>query len=97
MDKDAKPVRAISKFLSLFFDLLYHQFAWSYDLVSNIVSIGMWEEWIKSVLPDLVGPQILELGHGPGHIQKSLLQEGKQIVGLDLSPQMGRISEKRMR
>ena len=83
--------------LRIFFNLLYHQFAWSYDIVSGIVSIGMWNEWIKSVLPELAGQRILELGHGPGHLQISLLQKGKLVAGIDLSPQMGHISGKRIR
>jgi ubiquinone/menaquinone biosynthesis C-methylase UbiE len=94
---DGKPARALIPLLRIFFNLLYHQFAWAYNLISWIVSIGMWNDWIKSIIPDLSGQQILELGHGPGHLQLALLQLGKQVTGIDLSPHMGRITAKRIR
>ncbi|MGD8458132.1 MAG: class I SAM-dependent methyltransferase [Anaerolineales bacterium] len=90
------PIRAIFPFLRVFFHLLYHQFAWTYDFVSGLVSIGMWNDWIKSILPDVNGQRVLELGHGPGHLQIALLQEGKEVVGIDLSPQMGKICRRRI-
>lgn len=94
---DGIRARALIPLLRIFFNLLYHQFAWAYNLISWIVSIGMWNDWIKSIIPDLSGDQILELGHGTGHLQLALLQAGKQVTGIDLSPQMGRISAKRIR
>jgi ubiquinone/menaquinone biosynthesis C-methylase UbiE len=94
---DVKFARVLIPLLRIFFNLLYHQFAWTYDLVSGLVSIGMWNDWIKSIIPDITGQQILELGHGPGHLQIALLQEGKQVTGIDLSPQMGKICAKRIR
>jgi len=94
---DVEPARTLIPLLRIFFHLLYNQFAWTYDLVSWSVSIGMWNEWIKSILPEVTGQQILELGHGPGHVQIALLQEGKQVTGIDLSPYMGRICSKRIR
>lgn len=86
----------LANILKVFFKLLYHPFAWSYDLVANIVSVGMWNKWRQSILPDLNGLNILEIGHGPGHLQKELLAPNKIIHGLDLSPQMGRIAFKRL-
>lgn len=56
------------KILKTFFYLLYHRFAWAYDFVATSVSVGMWDEWVFSVLPALEGPIVLELGHGPGHL-----------------------------
>lgn len=86
----------ISQFLKVFFDLLYHQFSWTYDLVSGIVSLGLWNQWIRSIVGDLPGPRVLELGHGPGHLQQELLMNNIEIFGLDLSPQMGRQAKKRL-
>jgi ubiquinone/menaquinone biosynthesis C-methylase UbiE len=94
---DVRHARALIPLLRIFFRLLYNQFAWTYDLVSWSVSIGMWNDWIKSILSDITGQQILELGHGPGHLQLALLQKGKQVTGIDLSPYMGRICSKRIR
>jgi len=75
-----------------FFHLLYHQFAWTYDWVSALVSLGMWQEWISATLPYIHGPRVLELGPGPGHIQLALVDRGMEIIGLEASPQMARLS-----
>jgi ubiquinone/menaquinone biosynthesis C-methylase UbiE len=89
-------VSLLHRFLKLFFDLLYHQFAWTYDLVSWLVSIGQWNTWIAAVLPFLSGDLILELGHGPGHLQKLMFERNINSIGLDLSPQMGRLCQRRL-
>jgi len=86
----------ITKALSLFFRLLYHPFAWTYDFVSGVVSFDRWQTWVNSCMPYLQGPNILELGHGPGHLQVSLIDEGYAPIGLDESKQMGRIARRRL-
>jgi SAM-dependent methyltransferase len=86
----------VSKLLSLFFRLLYHPFAWTYDFVSGAVSFGRWQTWVKSSLPYLEGPHILELGHGPGHLQSSLIAQGFTAFGLDESKQMSRIARRQL-
>jgi ubiquinone/menaquinone biosynthesis C-methylase UbiE len=91
------PKKWLTSFLKAFFDLLYHQFAWAYDIVSRVVSLGMWNKWIRSIVPELKGPRILELGHGSGHLQIALLKEGREVTGLDISRQMVRICAKRIR
>ena len=97
MNKPGILVRFLSYFLRVFFGLLYHQMAWTYDLVAATVSIGRWNDWVRSVLPDLTGPSILELGHGPGHLQKSMKRSRVHIFGLDRSRQMGRIASRRLK
>jgi ubiquinone/menaquinone biosynthesis C-methylase UbiE len=89
-------VSLLRRFLKLFFDLLYHQFAWTYDLVSWLVSVGQWNAWIATTLPFVSGEKILELGHGPGHFQKMASAREINTIGLDLSPQMGRICQRRL-
>lgn len=89
--------RLIGSFLRYFFYLIYKPFAWTYDWVAFIVSVGKWQGWILSVLPELNGPRILELGHGPGHLQKAALEKGYWTCGLDESKQMGRIAFSRLR
>ncbi len=86
----------INKVLSVFFRLLYHPLAWTYDFVSGLVSFGRWQTWVKSSIPYLAGPHILELGHGPGHLQKSLIAQGYSPIGLDESKQMSRIARRRL-
>lgn len=82
--------------LRLFFHLLYQPLAWTYDLVAWVVSLGRWKSWVLSVLPHLPGPRVLELGHGPGHLQVALHNQGLHAYGLDRSPQMSRIAHKRL-
>lgn len=81
-------------FLRFFFRLLYHPFAFTYDLVSATVSFGRWKDWIVEVLPFIEGTRLLELGHGPGHLQRILLSRKLVAVGLDESPQMGRLAKR---
>ncbi|MFH2103230.1 MAG: class I SAM-dependent methyltransferase [Chloroflexota bacterium] len=87
----------IIRLLRLSFHLLYHQFAWTYDGVAAIVSLGQWTSWGRSVLPYLVGQRILELGHGPGHLQCSLHEKGFWAIGVDESRQMSRQAARRLR
>jgi len=78
--------------LRFFFNLLYHQFAFTYDLVAAIVSLGRWKEWVMSVLPFVEGTRVLEIGYGPGHLQRALLSRGLVAVGIDESSQMARLA-----
>lgn len=84
-------------FLRFFFYLLYHPFAFTYDLVAATVSLGRWKEWVLSVLPFIVGPRVLEIGHGPGHLQRVLLSRGLFAVGIDESAPMGRLAKRNLR
>ena len=86
----------LTHFLRIFFHLLYHPFAWSYDLVAWTVSLGRWKDWVKSVVPFIEGTRVLELGHGPGHLQRILRDLNLLTVGLDESRQMGNLAKKRL-
>ena len=79
------------------FHLLYHQFAWTYDAVSALVSLGRWQEWVHSALPHLQGKRILEIGFGPGHLHATLIRQGWDVIGLDASPFMVRKASRRLR
>jgi ubiquinone/menaquinone biosynthesis C-methylase UbiE len=83
--------------LRFFFRLLYHQFAFTYDLVAATVSFNRWKDWIMSVIPFIEGTRILEIGHGPGHLQRVLLRRGLIAVGIDESAQMGRLARRNLR
>lgn len=76
--------------------MLYHQFAWAYDLVAWVVSAGQWQNWVLSIIGDLKGGRVLELGYGPGHLQVALHQKGVHPVGIDLSAQMASVAFKRI-
>lgn len=89
-------IRLLTSFLHTFFKLLYHQLAWTYDWVATLVSLGKWQNWIFTVLPYLEGPEVLEIGHGPGHLLLALAAAGIPVVGLDESPQMSRQAHHRI-
>ena len=86
----------IQRFMRLFFHLLYHSFAFTYDLVAAAVSFGTWKDWVYSILPFIKGTRLLELGHGPGHLQRFLLDRGLVAAAIDESTQMGRIAKRRL-
>ena len=83
--------------LRLFFRLLYHQFAFTYDLVAAAVSFNRWKQWVLSVAPFIEGKLVLEMGHGPGHLQRLLLERGLDAVGIDESVEMGRLARRNLR
>jgi len=84
-------------FLRLFFRLLYNEFAWTYDVVAWVVSLGQWTAWGRTTVPHLCRGRVLELAHGPGHLLRAMAKEGLTPVGLDLSPYMGRLARRRLR
>lgn len=87
----------ISRLLKLFFHWLYHPFAFAYDFVAAAVSFGHWNDWVQTVIPMIEGTRVLELGYGPGHLQRSLQRLNLLAVGLDESPQMSRLAARRLR
>ena len=84
------------------FRLLYNELAFTYDIVSKIVSIGAWRCWQRSALnylPNhdvLHNAPILEIAHGTGDLQIDLQQAGYTTIGYDLSPYMGRIAKRKL-
>ena len=79
------------------FRLLYNELAFTYDVVSTVVSLGAWGCWQQAALK-YINPNglILELAHGTGNLQIDLIGAGHQTVGYDLSPNMGRIARRKL-
>ena len=98
MTNRVKPLFFLVKtLLRFFFRLLYHQFAFTYDLVAAVVSFNRWKDWVMSVIPFIEGMRVLEIGHGPGHLQRVLRSRGLVAVGIDESAQMGRLAKRELR
>ena len=87
-------LRLVKILLRFFFRLLYHQFAFAYDFVAATVSLGEWKNWVTSILPFITGTRILEIGHGPGHLQRVLLSRGLDSVAIDESAPMGLLARR---
>lgn len=84
-------------FLQGFLNLLYHSFAFAYDFVAAFASFGRWKDWVLGVIPYVEGTCVLELGHGPGHLQLALLRDcGLVSVAMDESASMGRLARCRL-
>lgn len=78
------------------FARLYHECAWSYDLVAALVSRGLWSRWVVTALPYLHGARVLELGSGTGYLQRALAQARVWSVGLDESWPMLRLARRKV-
>jgi ubiquinone/menaquinone biosynthesis C-methylase UbiE len=89
-------MRLILLILRPIYYLLYHQFAWAYDLVASLVSLGQWQDWVWTALPYLDG-RVLEIGFGPGHLQVEMQRRGLHPVGIDESRFMARQASRRLR
>lgn len=95
-------MKPIQRFMRVFFYLLYHPFAFVYDFVASFVSFGQWKNWGRSILPFINGTHILELGHGPGHLQRTFLAQPPagnlkiDSVAIDESAQMGKLAKRRL-
>jgi ubiquinone/menaquinone biosynthesis C-methylase UbiE len=76
---------------------LYDEFAWAYDLVSWVVSLGHWAGWRSMALDHVVGQRVLEVGFGTGELLIEGAQRGLQMHGLDLSAAMQRVTARKMR
>ena len=74
--------------LRIGFRLLYNELAWTYDLVSWVVSLGAWREWQLASLSFVKGTTVLEIAHGPGHMLLAMKRAGFEVTGLDLSAYM---------
>lgn len=90
-------MRLLRAALRLAFRLLYHPFAWSYDLVAAAVSFGQWNAWVRATQAHLAEKRLLELGPGPGHLQAALHTNGFTPFGLDESRPMLRQASRRLR
>lgn len=76
---------------------LYNEFAWSYDLVAWVVSGGRWDSWRRMALDYVVEQPVLEVGFGTGELLLEMARRGWQVVGVDLSPAMQRVTGRKMR
>lgn len=76
---------------------LYTHFAFAYDWVSVIVSRGEWRAWTRAAIPFIHGTRVLEIAHGTGNLHLDLYDAGITPIGIDLSPNMGALTQKKFR
>jgi ubiquinone/menaquinone biosynthesis C-methylase UbiE len=77
-------------------ELLYGPFAWAYDAVAWLVSFGFWSRWRLDALAFLKPGSVLEIGFGTGKLLIALAESGLDVTGLELSPQMHRVTARKL-
>jgi ubiquinone/menaquinone biosynthesis C-methylase UbiE len=85
------------RFVKFAFRRFYNEFAWTYDLVSRVVSRGRWHAWQRAALPEVRGSRVLELAFGTGNLLWDMVTEGYQCAGIDVSPYMVRVTARKFR
>ena len=75
---------------------LYHEFAWAYDMVSWLVSLGHWAGWRRIALDHMIGRRVLEIGFGTGELLIEMARRDLHVYGLEYSPAMQRVTTRKM-
>jgi len=78
---------------------MFDSLAWRYDLFNRLVSLGMDKSWRTKALRNIpAGARVLDLGCGTGDLSlevAKMLGPSGEVVGLDFSPKMLEVAEKR--
>ena len=75
---------------------LYTRFAWAYDGVSWLVSLGRWDSWRRVALDFVVGADVLEIGFGTGELLAEMAGRGMAVTGLEASAAMHSITTRKL-
>jgi ubiquinone/menaquinone biosynthesis C-methylase UbiE len=75
---------------------LYGSLAWAYDAVAWLVSFGYWPRWRRDALAYLIPGEILETGFGTGSLLIEMAQRGLNVVGIEPSWNMQRVTGKKL-
>jgi len=75
-------MRAIVRFM---LEQLYTRFAWAYDAVAALASLGDWQAWGRCAISFLTGERLLEIAHGSGHLFCALRAAGQHVIAIDRS------------
>ncbi|MFN3705793.1 MAG: class I SAM-dependent methyltransferase [Thermoflexales bacterium] len=81
----------LRKLLLWGFDQLYTRFAWAYDSVAALASLGEWQQWVRAVISFVQGERVLEIAHGSGHLYRALRDAGHCAIAIDRSAAMARL------
>ncbi len=84
-------------FIRFAFHHFYHTFAFTYDFVSAVVSRGHWRTWTRAAIPYIKGKRVLEMPCGTGNLLLDLCAAHFTPIGVDLSPAMLRITQRKFR
>ncbi|MBI5876386.1 MAG: class I SAM-dependent methyltransferase [Chloroflexi bacterium] len=85
------------RFLRWAFYHFYNSFAFTYDFVSAVISLGHWRSWCDAAIPHLRGARVLEIAFGTGSLQLDMRAANIEPFGADLSLEMARITAGKLR
>ena len=80
-----------------FYDQLYTNLAWAYDLATWVGSGGLWYQWVSVAARYVVAEPVLDVGFGRGRLLEQLAREGHTVIGVDRSREMVRAGQRRLR
>ncbi len=87
----------MKRLLRLIYRYLYHSFAFGYDFIASLVSAGSWYEWVKEIsVFAQKDDRILEIGFGTGVLLTYFVERGFNVIGIDESKQMLKITKRRL-
>ncbi len=89
--------RVVPSLIRLFYKHFYNRLAFTYDLISTVVSRGEWRAWTRAAIPFVHPPKVLEIAFGTGNLLLDLAEAGHTPLGADLSPYMIQISQLKFR
>ncbi len=76
-------------------DRVYGRHAWAFEALTTVLTAGRFPAWRRSALPHLPGDGVLDVACGTGALLRELSTDASRLVGIDLSPQMGRVFQRR--
>lgn len=76
------------------FDRFYTRFASTYDLL--VRAFPLWKRWLRSALPELVGPRVLEISFGTGWLMTQYAGRF-DVYGVDLNDRMVAVARRNLR
>jgi len=77
--------------------LFYSRLAWAYDPAAWLLTGGLYQRWTFAAESFLAEGPVLEVGCGAGHLLARLAGNGIEVTGVDISPNMVNLAERRLR
>ena len=75
----------------------YSGLAWAYDPAAWLLTGGLYQRWTFAAESFLAEGPVLEVGCGAGHLLARLAAKGSEVTGVDISPNMVSLAERRLR
>ncbi len=91
-----RSLRLISILYTFLYRQLYTRFAWAYDGVSWLVSLGRWDGWRRVALDFVTGVDVLEVGFGTGELLSEMTRQQIAVTGLEASAAMHGITTRKL-